>query len=66
MDVVGMVVRPEYRIDPVDPVGDELSAQVWRGVDEQPPAFVALDDDRDARAPVFSARLDRIGPSRRR
>ena len=58
MTVVGVVVSPEYAVDPADVVAEQLRAQIGRGVDQQPLAAVALDQDRDAGAAVL--RLVRV------
>jgi hypothetical protein len=50
--VVGVVVRVQHGVQPVDPVRDELDAQLGRRVDQEPRAGVGLDHRADARAPV--------------
>ena len=51
--MVGMIVRPEHRVDPVDRIGEQLLAQVGRGIDQQPVAGLALDQDRHTGAAIF-------------
>src|SRR5690606_187386 len=51
--MVGVVVRPEHRVDLVDAIVEELLTQVGRGIDKQPLARVAFDDNRDPCAPVL-------------
>ena len=53
MAMVGVIVRPEYRVDLVDRVVEQLLAQVGRGIDKQPRAILAFDQDRDPRAAVL-------------
>ena len=57
-DVVGMGMGIEDGVDPADAGGQELGAQVGRGVHQHPIALRALDHDRRAAAPV--ARLPRV------
>ena len=58
MTMVGMVMRPEYRIDLLDIVAEQLRTQIGRSVDEDLLAGVVFNDHRHARAPV--ARLGGI------
>src|SRR5688572_1532544 len=51
--MIGVIVRPEHRVDPVDPGGQQLAAQVGCGVDQDPRPVVAFDDDRNAAAAIF-------------
>jgi hypothetical protein len=50
--VVGVVVRPEDRVDLVDADRQQLLTQVGRGIDQQARSGLALDQDGDARAAI--------------
>ena len=48
MAVIGVFVRPEHRIDPINFVVQQLHSQIWRGIDQQAAAGVAFNHDGDA------------------
>src|SRR5439155_4966479 len=54
--VVGVVVREEHRVDPVDAGSDELQAELGWGIDEDARARIALDHGADAGAAVAGVR----------
>ena len=52
MTMIGVIVRPENAIDPVDGIFQQLLSQVGRGVHQQAFSRVALDDNRNSGAAI--------------
>ena len=53
MTVIGMIVRPEHGIQPMDIVGQKLRAQIGGRIDKNAAAGLTLQHDRNTRAPVL-------------
>jgi hypothetical protein len=56
MGLVGMLMRQKHRIDVIDVSVNQLLAQIWRGIDDDPrnPAIPGpLDEQRAAASAVF-------------
>src|SRR3990167_6341814 len=58
MAVIGVIVRPENAVDPVDVVVEQLLPEVGRCIDEQPGSVIALKHNGNARTAI--ARFGRI------
>ena len=57
VQMIGMRMRQQHRVEPADPGIEQLLPQIGRGIDQQR-ATAALDQQRAAAAPV--ARVGRV------